>query len=340
MWKMTNVSTYNLPQMTDLVNRTFWDALDQLPQVMKNSWIVIQQDMPENTWESRRFAERLHRTPYASVRDEWSDSKQAQVQYGYEKDMQVYTVSLEESITKRMRTAGKEQNILDSITSLSEVCPNTIDLDLAHRLTFAFDTSYTRNSGETVDTTVWDGLALISNSHTLTGSATTYSNLIPGNPQCSKTAIENAEQLFAEETYDNLGNKMVITPNTIITTDDPNTINLVRELQNSTADVDANNGNSGIFNSYKNKYKHVVVPRLATTATGATDTTKRKQWFLASSKASDFYLCTLEEPYVKTPNEWNNGEDFSSENWSYLAAATYGIAIVTGRWIKGSTGNG
>jgi len=35
-----------------------------------------------------------------------------------------------------MRVAGKNQDILDEITSLSEVCPTTIDLDLAHRLTF------------------------------------------------------------------------------------------------------------------------------------------------------------------------------------------------------------
>jgi hypothetical protein len=47
-------------------------------------------------------------------------------------------------------------------------------------------------------------LALISTVHTLTGSATTYSNQITGNPQFSKGALENAEKLFVEETYDNL----------------------------------------------------------------------------------------------------------------------------------------
>ena len=43
---------------------------------------------------------------------------------------------------------------------------------------------------------------------------------------------------------------------TIITTDDPNTINQVRELQNATADLDSDN--SGSFNVYANKYKHVI----------------------------------------------------------------------------------
>jgi hypothetical protein len=42
---------------------------------------------------------------------------------------------------------------------------------------------------------------------------------------------------------------------------------------------------------------------------------------------------------IKNPSNGNNGEDFSSENWNYLAAADYGIAIVTGRWIRISKGD-
>ena len=236
-----------------------------------------------------------------------------------------------------MRTAGKNKEILDSITSLSEVCPNTIDLDLAHRLTFAWDTSYTYK-GDSRDITVWDGLALVSTVHTLTGSATTYSNQIAGNPQFSKGALENGEKLFAEETYNNLGEKMLMKADTIITTDDPNTINQVRELLNATADVSTSN--SGTFNVYKTKYNHIVSERIATDSNGATDTDKRKYWFLASSRHSDFYLNVLEAPYLKSPVDWNNGEEFSSENWNYLTAATYWICIVTWKWIKGSKWTG
>jgi hypothetical protein len=121
-----------------------------------------------NTGVFKRFAERIHRNQYASGRDEGAVSKQAKVQYGYEKDMQVSTVSLEVSITKLMRVAGKDQEILDQVTSLSEVCPNTIDLDLAHRLSFHTATNYTNRDGATVDITVGDGLALASAVHTLT----------------------------------------------------------------------------------------------------------------------------------------------------------------------------
>ena len=157
-----------------------------------------------HTGEHKRFAERLHRNQYAKERDEGDSSLQAQIQYGYEKDMSVYTTSLEVSITKRMRTAGKNQDILDSVTSLSEVCPNRIDLDLAHRLTFAWNTSYTALDGTTKTIDTGDDLALISGSHTLTGSATTYSNQISGNPQFSKGSLETAEKSFVEGSYNNL----------------------------------------------------------------------------------------------------------------------------------------
>ena len=333
---MPNISSYTFPQMTDLVTRSFQDGLETLPQVMRNSWLVVEEAMPHHTGEFKRFAERIQRNQYASVRDEGDVSKMAKVQYGYEKDMQVYTVSLEVSITKRMRVAGKNQEILDQITSLAEVCPATIDLDLTHRLTFAFSSSYVSRDGITIDTTVGDGNPLIYNAHTLTGSSSTYSNAMTSNPAFSKSALENAENLFVTATLNNLWEKMAMTPDVIVTTDDPNTVNQVRELLKSTASIESEK-NAGVINVYKAKYRHIILPRLATTATGAVDSDKKKYWFLASTKDSDFYLCMLEAPYLKTPADGNNGEEFSSENWKYLTASTYGMAIVTGRWIKGST---
>lgn len=331
------ISTFTLPQMTDLVTRSFLKANEEMPQALKNSDIVVKESMPKHTGEFKRLAERVVRNQYASVRDEGDAAQEASIQYGYEKDLQIYTVSLKVGITKRMRDAGKNQDILDQITSLSEVCPMTMDLDLSHRLSFAWATSYTSRDGVVVDTTVGDTLALISGSHTLTGSATTYSTQITGNPAFSKAALEVAEKSFVEESYSNLGEKVVIKPDTIITTDNPADINQVKELLKATADIDTSN--SGTFNVYQSRYKHLIVPRIATTATGATDTNKARYWFLASSQHSDFYMCTLNEPYLKTPTDGNNGEDFATETWSYLTGADYGIAIVTAKWIRGSKGD-
>ena len=336
---MSTISSYSFSQMTDLVKRSFTKRLETVPQIMRNSWFVITDVLWKNTGDSRRYAERIHRNKFAWVRDEWGSAPQALVQYGYEKDATVYTVALTVSITKRMRDAGKDQSIIDSITDLSDVCPATIDLDLAHRLTFATSTSYVRTAwgtSTTIDLTVWDGLALVSAVHTLTGSTTTYTNIIPGNPLFSKAALENGERLFVEETYNNLGEKMYMKADTIMTTDDPTTINQVRELLNSQSNVDTSN--SSTFNVYKNAYKHIMSGNIATDANWNPDSTKRGYWFLIASDYSDFYLTMLNEPYLKTPMDGNNGEEFSTENWNYLTACDYDSAIVTGKWIKASTG--
>lgn len=330
------LNSLSLSQYTDLITRSFDNGLKSLVSMMRKSGIVVENPMPMHTGDTRRFGERLHMTQYASKRDEGSASSLASVQYGYEKDLTIYTISLAVSITERMRSAGKNQEILDKITKLVNICPETIDLDLTHRLTFATATTYTDRDGDSINIAVGDTLALLSAVHTLTGSSTTYSNIISGNPQFSKGTLENAEKLFAEETFDNLGIKMAMKGKVIITTDDPNTNNAVRELLGASADITSSN--SGTINVYKNGYKHVSLPRLATTAAGAVDSTKRKYRFLASEDDSDFYLSVLKEPYLKTPSAGNNGEDLLTENRTYTASATIGMTIVTGRRIKGSTG--
>lgn len=165
-----------------------------------------------------------------------------------------------------MRDAGKDQDILRQIINLSQVCPNRMDLDLAHRFTFARSTSYTDLDGITVDTSMGDSLATISASHTLTGSATTYSTQITGNPQFSQGSLEIAEKSFVEESFNNLGEKVYCMPNAVLTTDDPNTCNEVARLLKANADVDTSN--SGTYNVYKTKYRHVKSHRIATDANG------------------------------------------------------------------------
>ena len=337
---MPNINTGNLGQFTDLVKRSYLSAQETLPQVMRNAKFVKTETLPKNTGDYRRFAQNLSRTQYAGTRAEGDTSGQAKIQYGYEKDAHPYTISLEVSITKRMRDANKQTQIIGMVTDLSEICPNTMDLDLSHRLSFAWDTSYVRQANgtsTTIDTTVGDGLALIAGAHTLTGSATTYSNQITSNPAFSETALETAERSFVEGSFDNLGVKIPNMPDCIITADDPNTINEVRRLMKATANVGSDN--SGTYNVYKEKYSHIVVPRLATDAQGATDSAKRRYRFLCNSRVSDMYLCVLNEPYLKTPKDGNNGEEFSSENWNYLTACDYDIAVVSGHWIRGSKGD-
>lgn len=139
------LNTNSLGQFTDLVKRSYTKTQELLPQVMRNSPFVITDVMPKGTGDFKRFSQRLTRSQYAGIRGEGDESGQGEVQYGYEKDANPYTVSMQVSITKRMRDAGKDRDILDQVTRLSEVCPNTMDLDLAHRFAFAWSSSYVRS---------------------------------------------------------------------------------------------------------------------------------------------------------------------------------------------------
>ncbi len=108
-----------------------------------------------------------------------------------------------------------------------------------------------------------------------------------------------------------------------------------REYLQSTADVEGTN--SGVTNVYKAKYRHVVLPLVATTAAGAPDTDKRYYWGIVSTGMSSAYLGVWEEPHLLAPADL--GKD-STEDWNYGVRGGYGIVIVSGSFIKASYGTG
>jgi hypothetical protein len=70
---------------------------------------------------------------------------------------------------------------------------------------------------------------------------------------------------------------------------------------------------------------------------------------LASSTGSTAHLLVWEEPHLKTPapigsgsTAFNstNGEEFSTDDWNFGVRAGYGIGILSGVWIRFSTGDG
>jgi hypothetical protein len=88
---------------------------------MRNAPFVISNPIPHGTGDTRRYAEDIDADQYAGVRDEGGPAKQAKIQYGYEKDLQTYTIAQDRSITKHMRDTGKDPQILKSITFLGKV---------------------------------------------------------------------------------------------------------------------------------------------------------------------------------------------------------------------------
>lgn len=307
-------------------------------QTMRFSGLVKEVPIPANSGNTREFSE-IDVEEYAKTKGESDQAQRASIQQGYSNTMEQKRVALDIGISYEMRTQNKYPTVVAKLTGLSRQVYNRMDLDLSHRIGFAASTTYTDMDGATVAIDVGDDFQLAYSAHTLRGSSTTFRNHIANNPRLSKGALEAMERLCVEETYNQFGEKMTMPFDILYTTDDPNTVNTAREYLQSTADVEG--AHSGIKNVYNAKYKHVVLPRIATTAAGARDTDKRYFWGLASSLYTTLMLGIWEEPRLKKPPmDGNSGEEFSTDDWNFGARGGYGIVTVSASWLKFSEGDG
>jgi hypothetical protein len=334
------LSTTTLPEFVDLVRREWTES----PQMVDSPVIEAFLNFPieDHTGNTRLFEE-IDVETYANEKPEGAPAVNAVQAKGYSKLLTLTRFAKQVKITYEMRTDNKYEQVTSRLTGLMHMCPKRMELDLTHRLTFADAVSYVNLDGSTVDTTVGDGLAVISGVHTLTGSSLTYSNRVPGNPQFSRGGLAAAERIANNNILSNLGERRKLNFNTILTGDDPDVVNEVRILLESMSDPTYNN--SGVTNVYRTKYRHLVIPQLASTAAGALDDTKRRRWFLAALNGSpesswQAYISIKEQPTLKTPAPGNNLENGETDDWTFGVRARYGIVVVTGRGIIMSTGNG
>ena len=332
------LNTISLADFVALAKTAWMKAKPSLEQNARKSGLFVEDPVPQNSGNSRQYSE-IDLEEYAKVKGQGDQAVRARAQQGYNKTLTLYRVAVDIGITYEMRSQNKYPEVVRRLTNLASLAENRMDLDLTHRLTFGTATSYTDMDGRTVDLTVGDEtLALFSTVHTLRGSSTTFRNRLANNPQIAKGSLEGMEQLVVEQTYNQFGEKVSVPFDILWTSDDPNTVNVAREYLQATAAVEATN--NGVPNVYKGKYRHVILPRLATSATGAVDSTKRRYWGLASSMMSSAYLAVHEAPRLKVPSNLNAGEEFATDDWNFGVRAGYGIAIVSGAWIKFSSGDG
>ncbi len=331
------LNTVTLNDFVKLAKVIWIKGFESISPAMQQSGLVQSIPVSEHTGNTREFSE-IDTNEYLHYKGEGDQAARGKIQQGYTKTMTKYRVAENIGITYEMRTENKYPEVLSALTNGGRKGPNTIDLDLSHRLTFGTATSYTDRDGRTIDTSCGDTLQLFYSAHTLAGSSTTFRNRLANNPQLSRGALEAMERLVTEETYNHLGEKKVANFDILWTTDDPNTVNTAREYLRSVADPEG--ANSGVFNNYNSKYRHVILPRVATTATGATDSTKRKYWGIASSQLSSFYLGMWESPRLIPPSANSNAEDVQNDDWEFRVRAGYGICVVGAGWIKMSSGDG
>lgn len=330
------LNTVTLSDFVKLADVIWVRGFESVENHMRDSGLVKEMNIPEHTGNTREFSE-IDTNEYLAFKGEGDQAARGKVQQGYTKTMTKYRIAENIGITYEMRTENKYPEVINALLNGGQKGPNSIDLDLSHRLAFGTATSYTDRDGRTITTTVGDGFQLFYTAHTLAGSSTTFRNRLANNPQLSKGALEGMERLITEETYNQFGEKKTAAFDIIWTTDDPNTVNTAREYLQSTASPEA--AHAGVVNVYHGKYKHVILPRVATTAAGAPDSTKRKYWGIACSALSSFYLGVWETPHMIPPREGSNAEDVQTDDWEFRNRAGYGIVVVGAGWIKFSSGD-
>ena len=332
---MQQLNTIEFSDFTKLGNILFIKGVNSTKNEMLNSGLVVRMNIDEHTGNTREFTE-VDTNEYLSYKAQGAQAAAGIVQQGYTKTMTKYRIAENMAITYEMRTENKYPEVVKELTNGGSKGYKTIDLDLSHRITFGTATSYTDRVGRTISIDCGDDFQLFYSAHTLKGSATTYRNRLANNPRLSKGALEGMERLVTEETYNQLGEaKKGVSFDILFTTDDPNTVNTAMEYLKSVAAPEGTN--SGVTNVYQAKYKHVILPRVATTAAGATDSDKRYYWGIASSELSSFYFGMWEAPHMMSP-QGNGGIDIQTDDWVYPVRAGYGITTVGANFIKFSSG--
>lgn len=285
--------------------------------------------IPNNTG-TQRIHDEYDTETYAHLKIGGGDAQKVAVIKGWTKTATMRRFAAEIDLTHEMsKFATSDSQIVNKMTSLSKYCPQRQALDLTHRFTFATSTSYTDMDGETVDTSMGSTVvtALVDTTQDLTGSSSTYSTVITGTPQFSTGAFQIARERANTQTVSNFNERRVYSWKYIVTSDDPATVDEVAKVMRSTSDVTQTN--PGVANVAP-KFEHIVLPRLATTAVGAYDSTKAKWWFYVAEEAS-LYLDIYEAPYMKAQDE-----DVHNDTITFGTRSAYAICAIVGRGILGS----
>jgi len=333
------LNTVTLSDFVKLAAVIWQKAYDSVAQAMLTSGLVQKISITANTGNTREISS-VDNNEYLTYKPEGDQAARGIIQQGYSNTITSFRVADNVGITYEMRTQNKYPEVTRRLTNAGKKGPNTIDLDLSHRITFGNDTSYTDRDGRTIDVTTGASTSqeLFDSDHPLKGSTTTYRNRLANNPRISKGALEGMRRLVVEETYNALGEKMTAIFDILWTTDDPNTVDAAIEYLKSTANPEA--AHAGVTNVNLNRYKHVILPRVATDAAGAPDSDKRYYWGIASSSMSSFYIGIWEAPHMIPPAANENSEDVQTDDWEFRNRAGYGITVVEGMWIKMSSGDG
>lgn len=334
-------ATFTFPELSNLVKKMFAEALPQVP--IDADRLFIHKTIPNGQGESIQINEQDF-TTYAADMPEGNNAKKGSFGIGFHKQVLWHRYGLEYDITYKMRTTAQWLDIVTAtVAALSKSVPQRINLDQTHMITFGNATSYVDQDGYVRDVSTGDGLSLFNAAHLLAHSPKTYTNIVPGNPQFSKSALESAELLTKSNILDNFGKLRRMNFTYIWCADTPSLTNSIMQYIRSVSDpVQAN---PGVENPYKGKYDIMPLSLLATDANGEYDSTKQNWWGIGAftgvgAERWQSYWVTWEAPRLKPmpsgASYTGNAEDVHNDNWTFGSRGASNGASLVGRGIIGS----
>ena len=128
------LNTISLNDFVKLANVIWLKAKMSVPGFARSSGLFREVSISQNTGNTREFSE-IDDNEYLSYKGEGDQAKRSQIQQGYSKTMTSYRVAENIGITYEMRTQNKYPEVVGRLTSGGRKGPNTLDLDLSHRIT-------------------------------------------------------------------------------------------------------------------------------------------------------------------------------------------------------------
>jgi hypothetical protein len=171
------LNTISLDDFVKLANVIFVKGANSVESSMRTSGMVKEMAIPENTGNTREFTE-VETNEYLTFKGQSDQAARGKIQQGYTKTMTSYRVGENIGISYEMKTQNKYPEVIAALTSAGRKGPNTIDLDLSMRISYAASTSYTDRDGRTVATTVGDTFQLAYALDTLAGSGLAFTNAV------------------------------------------------------------------------------------------------------------------------------------------------------------------
>lgn len=325
------IQSMTTPAVNDLIKKSFVkEAFRPADDVRK---IFHKETMD---WSSdRKRIQEMDREKFAETKVEGKASAQRGISQGYSKEIVRKTVSVTRLVSGEAYKGLEAHNLASYATQTGSDVIDKIELDMRNFIGYGTGTSYTDNGGFSVDTTVGDGYALFYTAHTLKNVSTTYTNILSGAPALSENALPSAQDFFAYNVTDNNGMRINMKPNTIITTSKAVMVNRVDRIFGSMSPEKIEgtaNANSGVKNSYKDKFTHLIVD-FDVTALDIVDSTKSFNWLLACLGGTP--ESSFQAYYVSWMSPMVAPVEIDQDKWrlSYTARASYGIGAVSGKGI-------